>query len=217
MYFVYLSLSLSFHRDTIYLFYIYTFFYLITVAVGARTCFSTPLLPIFFFLSSGWTLDKNNTYVYQQHDILSSRHLPLEASYRKITNERKREFLSTLGRMQALLVSYTAYDSVTTISSRNACGYLSLSCATAVSDKHRLLSFQCHFRYLQSTECRRIFTEITSPFSSNFISITFQNLWIIETTNFENNFRRGGKGDACTIENVDLLVRKRSLYWNVVS
>jgi len=38
------------------------------------------------------------------------------------------------------------------------------------------------------------FSEITSPFSSNFISIKFQNPSIIETINLENNLHRGEKG-----------------------
>lgn len=153
MYFVYLSLS--FHRDTIYLFYIYTFFYLITVAVGARTCLGT-LLPIFpFFLSSGWTeIGVIHMYIDSVISYLVvTMHLPLEASYRKITNERKREFLSTLGRMQALLVSYTACDSVTTIS-RNACRYSSLSCTITCSDKHSASNVIFD---IFNQECRRIF------------------------------------------------------------
>lgn len=141
IYFVYLSSFL--YRDTIYLFYIYLFSYH-CCSRHESTCLNDPSLIIFFSFPVEQKSDEV-ICISTAYDILSiMMHLPLEAPYRKITNERKREFLSTLGRMQALLVSYTAYNSVTTMHI-SAQMHMDIRLYSIVcnysSDKHCLLSF----------------------------------------------------------------------------
>jgi len=136
-------ISLLLFIEILYIYSIYICF-LITVAVGTRMCLNDPSLIIFFSFpveqKSGEVICISTAY-----DILSiTMHLPLEAPYRKITNERKREFLSTLGRMQALLVSYT-------VGFRYNYAYISAQMHMDIrlysivcnysSDKHCLLSF----------------------------------------------------------------------------
>lgn len=119
IYILHVSLSL-FLFSPIEILYIYSiyfsqFFILSLLQQARERLFLYP----FFFL---FRLNRNrasNTYAYLTARYPITMHLPLEAPYYKITNKRKREFLSTLGRMQALLVSCTAYGSVT--ASRREC------------------------------------------------------------------------------------------------
>jgi len=113
IYFVYLS---SLHRD-IYLFYICIFIFSYHCCSRRENAYLGDPSPYLFFFSSGWTeIGQSNTCVLTAYDSLSTRHdAPTAESAVKSRNKRKREFLSTLGRMQALLVSYTAHDSAKTM------------------------------------------------------------------------------------------------------
>lgn len=83
--------SLSFHRDTIYLFYIYIYFAYHCCSRRENT--SGDLSPyLFFFLPVERKSDKViHMYIDGTSYLLVTMHLLLEAPCRKITNKRKRE------------------------------------------------------------------------------------------------------------------------------
>lgn len=101
----------------LYICYIYNIFIYIfsvcyhSVEVDTKTR-AQMIFPFFFFRKI--EIGQSNMSIKQYpicHVLRIYAPTILEARCRKITNERKQEFLSPLGRMQALLISYTAYNS----------------------------------------------------------------------------------------------------------
>lgn len=110
---IYTSYSpLFWERYYMFILYIYSAYH--CCSRRENTCSGDPSPYLFF--SSGWTKIGQSEYILIVYPIYSSR-----CTYcwkRRIVKSRTKgseSSLSTLGRMQALLVSYTAYDFAATI------------------------------------------------------------------------------------------------------